>query len=114
MKRTIDFDPKEELTAIDHLVGMISKTAITQERAVAYPMSNRVPLREYTLIKTLAEYSGKSVNQVVVHLLRVALDELFEALPAEDYDAVQQLYALNLNGVSFTNSEMSENYKEGF
>ena len=114
MRKIIDFDSREEVTSIDHLVGMISKTAFTQERTSAYSMSNRVPLREYTLIKTLAEYSGKSVNQVVVHLLRVALDELFKALPAEDYDKIQELYATNSLNLHINNIELSENYKEGF
>ena len=113
MKQTIDVEPNEEPAAIDHLVGMISKTAITQERAAAYPMSNRVPVREYAHIKALAEYSGKSVNQVVVHLLRVALQQLSQALPPEDFNEVAAIRSRTIADLLERETGSSENYNEG-
>lgn len=71
-------------TELQQLVGLISKTVKISEIQPAWPLTLRVPFTEYAQVRALADYSGRSINQLLTHLLRVGLNALYGALPVED------------------------------
>lgn len=79
-------------TEIDQLVGLVSKTMKVSEVGVsAWPVTLRVPFGTHTVIKAVAQYSGRSVNQIAVALMRVGLEELYEAMPADEMEAIREV-----------------------
>lgn len=79
-------------TEIEQLVGVVSKTMKVSEVGLsAWPVTLRVPFSTHTLMKAVAQYSGRSVNQIAVGLMRVGLDELRKAMPADEMQAIYEV-----------------------
>lgn len=76
-------------TEVEFLAGLVSKTAKIQEKSAAWPMSIRVPVGDFSSVKALSEYSGKSMNTIAVHLIRVGLEALFDELPEDESAAIR-------------------------
>ena len=79
-----DQEPSSRISEAEFLAGLVSKTAKIQEKSAARAMTNRIPVSDYFRIKALSDYSGLSINQTVVHLLRVGLEALADELPDDD------------------------------
>lgn len=75
---------------VGFLAGLVSKTATIQEKGAAFALSIRLPMREYFIVKALAQRSGKSMNMMFVHLCRVGVEALYDELPAADAEAIRQ------------------------
>jgi hypothetical protein len=86
-----DQEPSSRISEAEFLAGLVSKTAKIQEKSAARAMTNRIPVSDYFRIKALSDYSGLSINQTVVHLLRVGLEALADELPDDDLQAVLEL-----------------------
>lgn len=76
---------------LQQLLGMVSKTIKIAEVQAAWALTVRVPFVDYAEIRTLSEYSGRSINQVLVHVVRVGLQALKDALPQEDVEQIDLL-----------------------
>jgi hypothetical protein len=100
---------------VQQLVGMVSKTVKLAEVQAAWPLTLRVPFVEYAEIRTLAEYSGRSINQLAVHVLRVGLKALQDALPAGDQlgldlvrpDVLRELYKGKGESLEYREGDLS-------
>lgn len=79
----------EEPSELRQLVGVVSKTAKFGEFGVAWPVTLRVPFGTYADMKAVAQYSGRSVNQIAVHLIRIGIASLGKALPADDCAGIE-------------------------
>ena len=44
---------------------------------------------DFSSVKALSEYSGKSMNTIAVHLIRVGLEALFDELPEDESAAIR-------------------------
>lgn len=83
--------------AVDLFTNKASSDTIGAVRAY----SIRVPLLEDATIKALHVYSGQTQNKVIVQLLQVALDEVFQAMPEADRESIFKLRASFLGETAF-------------
>lgn len=70
-------------TRLEMAVALFTRTATSEALGSVHARSIRIPSIENVTIEALAQHSGLSFNKVVVQLLEVALDEVFQAMPAE-------------------------------
>ena len=71
-------------TEAEMLAGLVQRTSRIEEFGAAFAVSVRVPLYEYYTVKALAQRSGKSINTMFVHLVRVGLEALANELEEAD------------------------------
>ena len=76
---------------LEMLVGLVQKTATESGTGWLHSISIRMPMIQACTIDAIAQYSGKSRNQIIVKSLYVALDALFEQLPEAEQE---ELYAI--------------------
>ena len=81
----------EEPTELEQTVGLLSRSAQIQERGVAKSLSVRMPYTVYATLKAMADHSGQSINKIAIQILRVGIDAVVDALPAEDANAIAQI-----------------------
>lgn len=70
-------------TRLDMAVALFTRTGTSEASGSVHARSVRIPSIENVTIDALAQYSGLSANKVIVQLLEVALDEVFQAMTAE-------------------------------
>ena len=70
-------------TRLEMAVALFTRTATSEAMGSVHARSVRIPSIENVTIEALAQYSGLSVNKVIVQLLEVALDEVFQAMTEE-------------------------------
>lgn len=73
----------EAPTRLEMAVALFTRTATSEALGSVHARSVRIPSIENVTIEALAQYSGLSVNKVIVQLLEVALDEVFQAMGAD-------------------------------
>lgn len=86
---------------LEMAIALFTKTATSEGMGSVNALSVRIPTIEYTTIEALAEFSGLSRNKVIVQLLEVALDEVFQGMKDEDRARLFQLrskYLMKLAG----------------
>lgn len=108
---------QEMPSRLEMAISLFTRNAKSEGNAVVHARSVRLPTIENVTIEALAKYSGLSVNKVIVQLLEVALDEVFQGFDekerAEIFKIRGQIYgqmALDQNGYPITGGELS---KEG-
>lgn len=89
---------REYLTSYDELptrleiaTALLTNKATSESMGAVRPYSIRVPLIEDATIKALHVYSGLSQNKVIVELLKVALDSVFQEMSEEDREQIFKL-----------------------
>jgi hypothetical protein len=70
-------------TRLEMAVAMFTRSGTRESLGSVHARSVRIPSIENVTIEALALHSGLSFNKVVVQLLEVALDEVFQAMPEE-------------------------------
>ena len=90
----------DKLTSYDEMpsrlemaVDLFTNKASSETIGAVRAYSIRVPLIEDATIKALHVYSGQTQNKVIVQLLQVALDEVFQTMPEADRDSIFKLRA---------------------
>lgn len=73
----------EAPTRLEMAVALFTRTVTSEALGSVHARSVRIPTIENVTIEALAQYSGLSVNKVIVQLLEVALDEVFQAMSLE-------------------------------
>ena len=91
MNRLSTDELNEMPTELEMTVGLLSKSATSQEVGAAVSMSVRLPLIVHSTLKAMAEHSGLSINRVAVQVLRVGIDAVGDALPAEDALSIESI-----------------------
>lgn len=86
-------DPQydEAPTKMDLLVGLVAKSAKSENYGSVHPISVRIPTIPFTTIQAISKHSGMSMNKTIVSLLEAALDEMWVQLDQDDQDALAQL-----------------------
>lgn len=80
-------------TRLEMTVDLLTKKASSESVGAVRAYSIRVPLIEDATIKALHVYSGQTQNKVIVQLLQVALDEVFQAMSEADRESIFKLRA---------------------
>lgn len=80
----------ETPTRLEQTIALFTRTANSEAIGSVHARSIRVPTIENCTIDALAEHSGLSANKVIVLLLQVALDEVFQGMPEDERDQVFQ------------------------
>ena len=75
-------------TRLELAIALFTRSANSEAIGSVHARSIRVPTIENCTIDALAEHSGLSVNKVIVQLLQVALDEVFQGMPQDERDQV--------------------------
>lgn len=91
MNRLKTDELNEEPTELEFTVGLLSRTAQLQERGVAKSLSVRMPYTVYATLKAMADHSGQSINKIAIQILRVGIDTVVDALPADDANDIAQI-----------------------
>ena len=73
----------DQPTRLEMAVALFTRSATSEAFGSVHARSVRIPTIENVTIEALAQFSGLSVNKVIVQLLEVALDEVFQAMTAE-------------------------------
>lgn len=81
----------EPPTKLEALVALVSKTAKSEAVGSVHPISVRVPSIPFVTIQAVSQHSGMSINKVIVALLDVGLDELWQGLDQEECDAISTI-----------------------
>lgn len=76
---------------LEMAISLFTKTGTSEAMGSVQPISVRIPSIEFVTIEALAEYSGLSKNKVIVQLLEVALDEVFQGLKDEQRAEIFQI-----------------------
>jgi len=88
-------------TRLEMVTALLTKRATSETIGAVRAYSIRIPLLQDATIKALHVNSGLSQNKVIVHLLDVALDEVFQEMSVDEREAVFKLRALYLQDSVF-------------
>jgi len=83
----------ENPSRLDMAVSLFTNNSSSDAVGPVRAYSIRVPLLEDATIKALHVYSGQTQNKVIVQLLQVALDEVFQAMDESDRESIFKLRA---------------------
>lgn len=86
---------------LDMAISLFTNKASSDTIGAVRAYSIRVPLLEDATIKALHMYSGQTQNKVIVQLLQVALDEVFQGMPESDRVAIFAMRAALLHETAF-------------
>lgn len=78
----------EEITRLDTAVSLFSKTATIEDIGILAASTVRMPIIAHCTCKAIAQYSGQTLNRVLVELIEVGLEEVLLNLPTEDKEAI--------------------------
>lgn len=70
-------------TRLEMALALFTRTGTSEGIGSVHSRSVRIPTIANYTIEALAEYSGLSVNKVIVQLLEVALDEVCQGMTEE-------------------------------
>lgn len=94
----------EPPTKLESLVGQLQKTMTVETIGGVHAISVRMPTIPYTTIQALSQHSGISMNKLIVSLIDVALDEVWQQLGEEDQERVSELRSGFINLVMQSNT----------
>lgn len=95
----------EPPSRLEMAVALFSKQATSEAVGSVHSVSVRVPTIEYYSIEALAKHSGLSRNKVIVQLLEVALDEVWQGMNEDNRQAVATIRSQMLGGVLNTTDD---------
>lgn len=75
-------------TKLEMAISLFQKLGSSEAIGSVHPISVRIPTLEFASIQALAKHSGLSVNKVIVELLQVALDEVWQGMNEENRRAL--------------------------
>lgn len=81
----------EEPSRLDVLIAQVQKTAKSDYVGAVHALSVRLPTFVYGTVEALCKHSGMSRNKMIVQLLEVALEEVFDRLPEGDLQELCEL-----------------------
>jgi hypothetical protein len=102
-------DPPSRL---EMAVAMFTNTATSESVGSVHPRSVRIPSMENYTIEALAQYSGMSVNKVIIQLLQVALEEVFKSMSEADRAPIEQLRGKLFAEFAFDATEKGRKYEQ--
>lgn len=74
----------EQPSKLDMALALFQRTGSSEGVGSVHGLTVRIPTIEYCSIEALAKHSGLSRNKVIVELLGVALDEVWQGLNPDD------------------------------
>lgn len=74
----------EQPTKLEMALSLFQRTGTSEGMGSVQAFSVRIPTLEYASIEALAKHSGLSRNKVIVELLQVALDEVWQGLDEDN------------------------------
>jgi hypothetical protein len=78
----------EAPTRLDMAVSLFTRNGTSDAVGSVHARSIRIPTIENVTIEALAQHSGLSVNKVIVQLLEVALEVVFQEMTEEHREQV--------------------------
>lgn len=96
----------EPPTKLEMAIGLFQKLGTSEAVGTVHPISIRVPTMEFTSIQAMAKHAGLSVNKVVIELLQVALDEVWQGLNEENRNALFAIRNELITGLFTPDGEM--------
>lgn len=83
-------------TDVELTVGLLAKSARLSEVGAAKSITVRMPLVVFSTVKAMSEYSGQSLNRIIVQLIRSGIHVVGESIPDEDGQAIAEIRAKSL------------------
>lgn len=71
-------------TKLEMAISLFQKLGTSEGIGSVHPISVRIPTIEYSSIQAMSKHAGLSVNKVIVELLQVGLDEVWQGLNDEN------------------------------
>jgi hypothetical protein len=81
----------EPPSRLEMAIALFSKQATSDGVGSVHSVSVRIPTIEYYSIEALAKHSSLSRNKVIVQLLELALDEVWQGMDDENREAVTRI-----------------------
>ncbi len=81
----------EEITNLDVAVSLFSKSGSIEEMGLSVSTTARLPIGIHSECKAISQYSGHSLNRVLIQLVTVGLDAVMSNLPEADAKAIINL-----------------------
>lgn len=107
---------QEEPTKLEMFLAEISKNGASEASSSVHSVTVRIPSIEFATIEALTRTSGMARNKIIVHLLEVAIDEMWKGLDLEMHDVIAGLQGIVLRDLindSEGNSKVLDQAKKG-
>lgn len=105
-----------EPTKLEIFLAEIQKTGTSESFGSVHSVTVRLPSVEFATIEALCRTSGLARNKVIVNLIQVALDEMWQGVNPEMRDVIASLQGIVLRDLvqdDEGNVKVLENAKQG-
>lgn len=105
-----------EPTKLEMFLAEIQKTGTSESVGSVHSVTVRLPSVEFATIEALCRTSGLARNKVIVNLIQVALDEMWQGVDPEMRDVIAGLQGIVLRDLvqdDDGNVKVLENAKQG-
>ena len=105
-----------EPTKLDMFLAEIQKTGTSEAIGSVHSVTVRLPSVEFATIEALCRTSGLARNKVIVNLIQVALDDMWQGVEPEMRDVIAGLQGIILRDLVTDdegNCKILDNAKEG-
>lgn len=105
-----------EPTKLEMFLAEIQKTATSEAVGSVHSVTVRLPSVEFATIEALCRTSGLARNKVIVNLIQVALDEMWQGVDPEMRDVIAGLQGIVLRDLvqdDDGNVKVLDNAKQG-
>lgn len=107
---------QEAPTKLEMFLAEIQKTGTSESIGSVHSVTVRMPTIEFATIEALCRTSGMARNKVIVNLLQVALDQMWENVHPDMRDVIAGLQRIILSDLvqdDEGNIKVIENAKKG-
>jgi len=105
-----------EPTKLEMFLAEIQKTGTSESVGSVHSVTVRLPSVEFATIEALCRTSGLARNKVIVNLIQVALDEMWQGVDPEMRDVIAGLQGIVLRDLvqdDEGNLKVLDNAKQG-
>lgn len=105
-----------EPTKLEMFLAEIQKTGTSESVGSVHSVTVRLPSVEFATIEALCRTSGLARNKVIVNLIQVALDEMWQGVDPEMRDVIAGLQGIVLRDLvqdEDGNVKVLDNAKQG-
>lgn len=105
-----------EPTKLEMFLAEIQKTGTSESVGSVHSVTVRLPSIEFATIEALCRTSGLARNKVIVNLIQVALDEMWQGVDPEMRDVISGLQGIVLRDLVMDgdgNIKVLDNAKQG-
>ena len=103
-------------TKLEMFLAEIQKTGTSESVGSVHSVTVRLPSVEFATIEALCRTSGLARNKVIVNLIQVALDEMWQGVDPEMRDVIAGLQGIVLRDLVMDgdgNVKVLDNAKQG-